>query len=51
MHKLRLAKGRSDLSSDRTLHKNRTTNFRPKLLNRKLYLVKSLQSGLDTKTD
>jgi hypothetical protein len=40
----------SDLSSERTPHKDRTTNSRPKLLKRKQYLVKRSQSGIDTKT-
>jgi hypothetical protein len=43
-------KGRSGLMSERTHHKDRTTDFRPKFLKRKQYLVKHPQSGLDTKT-
>jgi hypothetical protein len=38
------------LLSERELHRDRTTNSRPKLLKRKQYLVKRPQSGLDTKT-
>jgi hypothetical protein len=34
----------------RALHGDKTTNFRPKHLKRKQYLVKHPQSGLDSKT-
>jgi hypothetical protein len=43
-------KDRPGLSSERAPHSERTTNFRPKLLKRKQYLVKRPQNGLDTKT-
>jgi hypothetical protein len=50
MTKLWLTKDRPSLSSERAPHRDTTTNSRPKLLQRKQYLVKRPQSGLDTKT-
>jgi hypothetical protein len=45
-----LTKVRPGLSSERALHRDRTTNCRLKLLKGKQYLVKRPQNGLDTKT-
>jgi hypothetical protein len=47
---VRLTKDRPGLSSERSSHRDRATNSRPKLMKRKEYLVKRPQSGLNTKT-
>jgi hypothetical protein len=44
-----ITKDRPGLSSERAPHRDKITNFRPKHLKRKQYLVIRPQSGHDTK--
>jgi hypothetical protein len=50
MTRLCFTKGRPGLSSEKAPRRDKTTNFTPKHLTRKQYLLKRPQSGLDTKT-